>query len=460
LLENGNLLRAGKDSLEIRDWDNNLVWSYSTSQNNIRQHHDIEPLPNGNVLCLSKEVFTPAEIIEMGRDTSMVDGNFRVDRIIELQPVGSNDANIVWEWHIVDHLIQDFDSTKPNFGVVENHPELLDLNFENNQNSDWSHGNAIDYNPELDQILLTLRHLSELYIIDHSTTMAEAAGHSGGNSNKGGDFLWRWGNPQVYRQGGAVVQKLHFPHDGKWVEEGYSDEGKITVFNNGGDGTQSFSSIHLLSPEIDTAGYVMQNQQFLPADYDWSWQGAIFGDTILENKKSGTQALQDGNMLICESSLGRISEITKTGTHLWSYRNPVGDSIFDQNQVVGPEDNSVYKAEKYPLDFPGFVGQDLAPQGLIENQNVLSDGCISTMDIEVADEVAELIIVNPVVDGIIQFNRTIAMTSLSIVDITGKVVYAENEFIGNSLRIDLKPAIYFIRLFSNNKVETLKMLVQ
>lgn len=53
LLENGNLLRAGKDSLEIRDWENNLVWSYATTANGIKQHHDIEPMPNGNILCIA-----------------------------------------------------------------------------------------------------------------------------------------------------------------------------------------------------------------------------------------------------------------------------------------------------------------------------------------------------------------------------------------------------------------------
>jgi len=74
------------------------------------------------------------------------------------------------------------------------------LNYDNGYVGDWTHVNAVDYNTDLDQIIVTSRHLGELYIIDHSTTTNEAAGHTRGNSNLGGDLLWRWGNPQVYRQ--------------------------------------------------------------------------------------------------------------------------------------------------------------------------------------------------------------------------------------------------------------------
>jgi hypothetical protein len=39
--------------------------------------------------------------------------------------------------------------------------------------------NSIDYNPELDQIAMSVRGNSEVWIIDHGTTTAEAKGHTG-----------------------------------------------------------------------------------------------------------------------------------------------------------------------------------------------------------------------------------------------------------------------------------------
>jgi len=158
--------------VEIRDWDDNVIWSYAV----VDQHHNIEPLPNGNILCLLWDRYSDAEMIAMGRNPATVGEEMLLDKIIEIQPVGTNDANVVWEWKFADHFIQDFDNTKLNFGIVADHPELLDLNFVDanvpNQDIDYTHANGLDYNAALDQIIISVRHLNEIYIIDHSTTTA------------------------------------------------------------------------------------------------------------------------------------------------------------------------------------------------------------------------------------------------------------------------------------------------
>lgn len=460
LLPNGNLLRAGQDSLEIRDWNNNLIWSYAMTINGLKQHHDIEPLPNGNILCVLGDLYSKSAIVAQGRDPLKTDPTFKLDKIVELKPAGKNNASVIWEWKFLDHIIQDIDSTKPNFGVIANHPELIDINFNNNNNFDYTHLNAVDYNAALDQIIISIRNLNELYIIDHSTTTIEAGGHSGGNSNHGGDILWRWGNPQVYGQGDATDQKLFLQHDPLWVEANYTDAGKISVFNNGTVNTTNHSSVHLINPVISNGVYTKINNKFAPLDFDWSWDGSILGNLVFQKTQSGAQSLPNGNFFICETTLGQISEITKNGNLVWTYKNPSGFSLYNQFDSIA-DDNSLFRAEKYPMDYPGFSGKDLTPKGIIENQNSNSDSCINNNNNSgITDINSEIIsIVNPVENGKIQFNKSISLNSITIIDMTGKLVYTHGKFNGNSLEINLKPAIYILQLHSDKKIVTRKIIM-
>ena len=152
------------------------------------------------------------------------------DHIIEVQPTGQTSGDIIWEWHAWDHLIQNYDSSKANYGVVGDHPELIDINFGEFYLStdDWMHTNSIDYNPQFDQILISVHNFDEIWVIDHSTTTEEAAGHSGGNSGKGGDLLYRWGNPESYDAGTASDQKLFGQHDTQWIKPDYPGAGHIS----------------------------------------------------------------------------------------------------------------------------------------------------------------------------------------------------------------------------------------
>ena len=459
LLENGNILRAGKDSLTIKDWDNNLIWSYPTTANGINQNHDIEPLPNGNVLCIVSKNYTRNQIIAEGRDSTILGASFKMEKIVEIQPVSINGGAVVWEWSFFDHFIQDFDSTKNNFGVVEDHPELMDINANTSPLYDWSHSNSVDYNPDLDQILFSSRHLNEIFIIDHSTTTVEAASHSGGNSNHGGDFLWRWGNVKAYRQGTSQNQKLFFQHDAKWVDNGFPDMGKITVFNNNGDSTMTYSSVHIITPEISNGEYVKVNNKFAPLDYEWSWNGTILGHLVQENRKSGIQALSTGNILIAEASHGQVSEISKNGNLIWSYVNPVGSTIYNQYDVITSQDNVLYKAEKYAVDFAGFVGKDLTPIGIIENQNSISDTCIGTLNIN-DYKFKSLLFQNPIVNNKMIFNREFEVDKYIITDITGKIMVSKSFYRGMIIDVNLPPSIYLLQLISKSEILNLKFIIQ
>ena len=218
LLPDGSLLRTARISnnfdaggsggrIDRYTWDGILTWRYQYSSDTGHQHHDIEPLPNGNILVLAWEKHTAAEAIALGRNPATVNDELWSEKIVELKPVGLNEAEYVWSWRLWDHLVQDQDPLKPNFGNPYDFPGQADINvllFEGPDSySDWTHANGIDYNPKLDQIVLSVKNFHELWILDHSTTKAEAATSTGGNAGRGVDLLYRWGNPQAYGRGTA-----------------------------------------------------------------------------------------------------------------------------------------------------------------------------------------------------------------------------------------------------------------
>jgi hypothetical protein len=301
--------------------------------------------------------------------------------------------------------------------------------------------------------------MNEIYIIDHSTTTTEAASHTGGLYGKGGDLLYRWGNPEAYKQGNATNQKLFLQHDARWVTNGYSDEGKITVFNNGGiDGSFTNSSIHVLAPEIISGEYQVDNLKFKPINFEWSWQGNILGTTVQEGRKSGTHALQNGNMMICETSEGRISEIEKNGTLIWSYKNPTGadTTIYNQNEV-NLTSNSIFRGDKYPSDYIGFTGKDLTPIGIIENQNSASENCINLLNVDVT-ELNNIKVINPIIGNLIKFNSTVELDTVKIYDINGRKVSEFHNFNNNHIEISLIPSIYILELKKRNSTEFIKIV--
>lgn len=359
LLENGNLIRSDlpganptflsggvSGRVEIFDWNGTLVWYFEYSTNQYCLHHDIEVLPNGNILMVAWEYKTAAESIAAGRNPDLLhDGELWPDHIIEVEPAGTSGGNIVWEWHVWDHLIQDYDSAKENYGVVADHPELIDINF-GGRHADWNHLNSIDYNEEFDQILLSSHNQNEIWVIDHSTTVEEAAGHTGGRYGRGGDLLYRWGNPRVYRAGGPGDQKFFGQHDAQWIESGCPGEGNILVFNNcnKGQGYQ-YSSVDEIIPPVDGNGnyFITPGSAYEPKKQIWIYAAENPAD-FFSGHISGAQRLPNGNTLICDGANGIFFEVTLGKEIVWEYINQLPNLI----------DNHVFKIHRYAPDYPGL----------------------------------------------------------------------------------------------------------
>lgn len=377
-LEDGTLLRTGRLNnqtfnagglggiIEKIDWAGNVVWSYTISSTSECQHHDIHPMPNGNVLAIAYELKTAAQATDAGRDPSQLGNVFWSEKIVEIQPSGTNGGTIVWEWHVWDHIVQSFDATKANYGQVADHPELLDINYGGGTASDWLHCNGLDYNEALDQIVLSCHNHSEIWIIDHSTSTAEASTHAGGNSGKGGDFLFRWGNPQVYGHGTAADQQFFGQHNPTWIKQGLQDEGKLMVFNNGLQRPGgNYSTVDVIAPEQDASGaYMMDaNQFYLPQSASWTYSPT---PTIYSMNISGAQRMANGHTMVCAGTQGTFYEVDYNGNLLWNYKSPVGQNGAIASQGTNATQNSVFRCTQYPTDYVGFAGLDLTPGAPIE----------------------------------------------------------------------------------------------
>ena len=372
LLSNGNLLV--KSTLAMVELTSAGEVVLSCDFGNV--HHDFLKMPNGNILLLVRGHKSYEEAVAAGFNPDFVqpDG-LEYERLVEIKPTGPDTCEVVWEWSVWDHLIQDHDPGKDNYGMVAEHPERIDMNYPFDKLNyrrwdNWLRGNAIDYNPSLDQVMLSVRHFDELWIIDHNTTTEEASGPKG-------DLLYRWGNPQTYRAGDSKDQRLFWQHSTHWIPPGLPGENNILIFNNGaaegGLGfTRWYSSVdEIIPPPFNGDAYQREpDSAFGPDEATWTYT-AEERTEFYARIMSGAQRLPNGNTLILHGPQGTIFQVTPEGKTVWKYINPTdrkneltyqGDNPHDRY----PSDSRLYRVEWYPPDHPGLQDIDLTPKGPVE----------------------------------------------------------------------------------------------
>lgn len=366
LLKDGSIIRPYRVSnptmsggatgggMQRIDWNGNVLWDFTWSEENHQQHHECIPIeqPDGsyNALIIAWERKSNAEAIQAGRQD--VTGEMWPTEIIEISPDGINGGTVVWEWHFWDHLCQDVDATKDNYypeGCAE-HPELFNVNETDissggpsGSGGDWIHANGMDYSSELDQIVFSSHYTDEIYVIDRSTTTEQAASHEGGDAGVGGDFLYRWGNPQNYGAGAASDQILHVVHGANFIDADCPGAGNIMVFNNGdrpGFNADS-SSVEEITPPWSGSAYT------LPWNQTPSWMYTN-GTTFYSNHLSGAFRLPNGNTLASEGTSCRVTEVTPDGEIVFQYTHPGGGNMA--------------KATFYPIDYDGIIDLHSAVQ--------------------------------------------------------------------------------------------------
>lgn len=344
---------------ERYDWSGLLDWHFEYTDSTYTPHHDFVILPNGNIVFIFIEVKTAADASAAGRDSSLLNANVLwTEALMEIEPLGIDSARIVWEWHAWDHLIQELDSTANNYGLVAQHPELIDLNYTLGNNAqDWLHANSISYNTTLDQLAICVRNTNEIWVIDHSTTTAEAAGHSGGNAGRGGDLLYRWGNSEAYQV--SNNHTFEAQHDVTWV-----GDTSLMVYNNAP--LRGYASIELIQLPLlanGTYNFPTLGQAFAPSVPDWTYN---LSPDASSGRLSSAQRLSNGHTLVCSGGQGYVFELDDQDSVVWEYKNPATASgIASQGDLV-VNANQLFKARRYAANDPRFVGKDMSPGNPIE----------------------------------------------------------------------------------------------
>jgi hypothetical protein len=374
LLPNGNLLHtfvgpgAPYGGIQELDWDSNVVWKYGLPDQTYNAHHDVDRLPNGNTLMVVRETKNLQECVAAGRDPSKISqGELWPDTILEIKPTGPTSGEIVWEWHSWDHLSSATGGTANGRPVSTDitDPAKLNINYMFDSSADWLHVNSVKYNPELDQIIISLHQFSEIAVISHSSVNYEDP-QSGIEAARGaaGDLLYRWGNSRAYGIGGLNDQTLFQMHDAQWIEPGLPGEGNILVFNNGG--RRRYSTVDEFIPPVDLEGnyYRAPGTAFGPENAIWVYSAPNPTDFFC-SYISGAQRMPNGNTLICDGPTGRFFEVKPDLQVVWQYINPVNNNG-SQKQGTTINLNNVFKIQRYAPDYPGLAGRDLTPGNPIE----------------------------------------------------------------------------------------------
>ncbi len=435
LKENGNLVRGGVYSsnqmngaavsgiIQELDANANVVWQYIYSTSTHVSHHDFTVLPNGNVIITAWEVKTGTQLLQAGWSGS-TSSNKWPTHFVELQPDGAGSATIVWEWHIWDHMIQDHNATKDNFGVVANNPQLMDINAvagstgPGPSGGDWFHVNGIDYNPTLDQLVFTSRYASEFFIIDHSTTTAQAASHTGGNSGKGGDFLYRYGNAPNFGSTSPQIIPAAV-HDPRWIKAGRPNAGYIQFFNNNGGGN-STSTVDAINPPVSGNTY---SSYTTPTTYNWRHTANAYS-----SGQSAHDKMTNGNTFVSVSN-AYMYEVNSSNTVVWQYS-------------AGPA-----KAFRYECDYAGLAA-------LLGN-----DPCGLSTSVQEFANININIFPNPSngIVNIVGLSSIESSYSINVYDIYGKQVLQTK----NESKIDLSNytnGVYIMHIINEDRQTVVKKI--
>jgi hypothetical protein len=444
LMPNGNLFSGFGQGYSEMDWDGNYAWGPwempdPKPLNEASFHHDSWWMHDatldtdaylGNIFWKA----TNDEVYAAGGDpsidysyTTVTGGGFgfgggsgRSGQQDAIWEVRKDTGEMVWEWKFLDHTIQDRNAAWPCYvgaGMsISDYPGKVDIFWQNDEEApngdegvvqDWMHCNSLNYNEDLDVVVINAKHWSEFFVIDHAATMVpgdfEATRMLA--ASDAGDFIYRFGNASAYQQGDPPGYKygghhdMYGSHNIHWVDNDSwgaygdydgADNYNFLIFNNDCfNPNNNRSEILEINPFLDAngtntgwfvnppeAGYVQGSGTGMGGGVRnvsnqvvWSYKSNS-PNSFASMHISGCQRLPNGNTVVCSGTQGHLFEVTTDGEVVWDYVVPnlTNPKPFVSDWSSG---TSPFRCHRYGPDYPGLAGRDLTPMGtIVERGNV------------------------------------------------------------------------------------------
>ncbi|WP_299005894.1 aryl-sulfate sulfotransferase [uncultured Shewanella sp.] len=338
----------------VIDWTLNYQDDLGGDYNAEMPHHDIAIMPNGHILMLVWIRMSYDEAVQAGRNPDEInkDDGILSERIIEVEQNEDGSWNTVWQWNAWDHLVQNQDPDQNNYTdeAILNSPEKLDVNYITSNTDDIFHLNNVYYIEDYDQIIVSSNTYSELWVIDHSTTSAEAATNAGGNSGKGGDLLYRWGNPEAYGYENDTYTFLNGVHDVNLVLDSSASNGFGTFVMYGNNRNETSSQVIEITPPINSDGsYTLGDTSQGIDDLYGPFSTDLTADIgYQQNSVGSAEKLTSGDYITCDCG--------GTGKAVWIDSDGKVTGEMDPSLNTTGQTGPVFRLYQFEADDSAFTG--------------------------------------------------------------------------------------------------------
>ena len=406
----GTLLRGFRDpeilhfrqggvtgGLQELAWDGKVLWEWKLGDEKRVLHHDISRLPNGNILALGWELKTrrrgdQSRTSARGGARKRADARVRCSRFSRFaraapRSYGSGTSGIT--------SYRTTTRASPTTEVPAERPERLDLNagaeavghqrrgarpaagpglcgFRSGRPRicGWTSCTPTPSTTTRDSIRLPSR--CRLWARSGSSITRpppkKPEVQREVEPGKGGDILYRWGNPATYGRGDTSSTRLFFQHDVRWIPEGWERAGNLTIFNNGRDRPAGRFLFRRRNQATAKAGRnLWPSRRAKPTAPDRvGLDGSASARSLCSLHFRRAARLQNQNTFVCAGTDGRLLELSPAGEIVWEYRNPFGGNLVmadGKPATAGADERpyAVFRATRIPLDHPALKGRHLKP---------------------------------------------------------------------------------------------------